>query len=93
MIRRIDYLHTPTSLPRETGMLRLVSTCVPGGIWLMSMACKCLAGRGLPGYTLYDVCNQYSLTGMGSVRSADLYIFTEEGSVRSASSAHVYRWV
>ena len=40
-----------------------------------------------------ELYNQYSLTGMGSVRSADLYIFSEIASVRPARSAHVYRWV
>ena len=37
----IDHLHTPTcSLPREPGMFRIFSTCMPGGIWLISMTCK-----------------------------------------------------
>ena len=100
MIQRINYLPTPTSLPGETGLFRIISTFVSDGIWLISRACKCLAARGsvwlqfsqicVPEQNMCDMYNQYSLTGVGSVRSADLCIFSEIESVRSA---HVYRWV
>ena len=32
MIRRINYLPTPTSFPGETGMFRIISTCMPGDL-------------------------------------------------------------
>ena len=53
MIRRIDYLHTPTSLPGETGMFRIISTCVPGGIWLISMTFQMLSRKGICPVTIF----------------------------------------
>ena len=94
MIRRTGYLHTPTSLPGEASMFCIISTCVPGGIWLISMTFHTFSRKGLCLATTFidvylsrilcDLYNQYSLTGVGYVRSADLYIFSEIGSVRSA---------
>ena len=101
MIRRINYLPTPTSLPGETGMFRIISTylfCVPGGIWLISMAFRMFSRKGICLVTIFtvylsriymgDMYNQYSVTGVGSVRSTDLYIFNGVRSVRSAWSVH-----
>ena len=58
MILRIDYVHTPTSLPGETGMLRIISTCcVLGGIWLTSMTFKMFSRKGICLVTIFKaVC-------------------------------------
>ena len=53
MIRMIDYLHTPTSLPGETGMFRIISTCVSGGIWLISMAFHMFSRKGICLVTIF----------------------------------------
>ena len=43
-----DRLSTPpTSLPGETGMFRVISTCEPGRFWLISMAFQMFSGKGI----------------------------------------------
>ena len=53
MIRRTDYLHTPTSVPGETVMFRIVSTCVPGGIKLISMTFQMFSRKGICLVTIF----------------------------------------
>ena len=47
MSRRTGYLQTPTSLPEETAMFRIIPTCVPDGIWLISMTFPMFSQKGI----------------------------------------------
>ena len=58
MIRRIDYLQTPTSLLGEAGMFRILLTCLPGGIWLISKTFQMFSRKGISLGTIFiDVYN------------------------------------
>ena len=54
MSRRIDYLQTITSLPGETGMVRIISTCGPSWIWLILMAFHFFCRKGIRFVTILE---------------------------------------
>ena len=87
MIRRIDYLHAPTSLPGETGMFCIMLTCVPGGILLISMTFQMFGRKGIRLVTLFiNVC-----TWGESLWSVQLVQFDRGGICPICRSVHLCR--